>query len=292
MSIYSINSTTTQSKTLKFSVGDAMAYRFGFNGMEGDNEVTGSGNMINYKARIYDPRLGRFLSVDPLTKSFPELTPFQFASNTPLWAVDLDGLEARVYTDIRSGGHAFLSVVDDKGVLHVYTYGQYGTGKDDGKSRPFGDGSLVHLSGAAAKKYIKSEFKKMGPNLSVYEVSKEKVDKNKIMKYFESEMKGKPESTSSNEVVQLAKESEGSKAVEYSKYMAIPITSCGTDNCVTVASDGLEAGGFKVLNNVKLPMDVNNTMSNLSKLQEAGAVNTGVKTVTEDAKKEANTTKN
>jgi hypothetical protein len=34
------------------------------------------------------------LSVDPLTKSYPELTPYQFASNTPIQAIDLDGLEA------------------------------------------------------------------------------------------------------------------------------------------------------------------------------------------------------
>jgi hypothetical protein len=43
--------------------------------------------------RIYDPRLGRFLSVDPIAKQYPELTPYQFAGNTPIWAVDLDGLE-------------------------------------------------------------------------------------------------------------------------------------------------------------------------------------------------------
>jgi hypothetical protein len=43
--------------------------------------------------RIYDTRLGRFLTVDPLTKSYPELTPYQFASNTPIQGIDLDGLE-------------------------------------------------------------------------------------------------------------------------------------------------------------------------------------------------------
>ena len=37
----------------------------------------------------------RFLSVDPLTKSYPELTPYQFASNRPIAAIDLDGLEAK-----------------------------------------------------------------------------------------------------------------------------------------------------------------------------------------------------
>ena len=41
------------------------SYRFGFNGKENDNEVKGSGNSIDFGARIYDPRLGRFLSIDP-----------------------------------------------------------------------------------------------------------------------------------------------------------------------------------------------------------------------------------
>lgn len=44
--------------------------------------------------RIYDPRLGRFLSVDPIAKNFSMLTPYQFAANTPIRAIDLDGLEA------------------------------------------------------------------------------------------------------------------------------------------------------------------------------------------------------
>jgi len=43
--------------------------------------------------RIYDPRLGRFLSVDPIANRFPMLTPYQFASNRPIDGIDLDGLE-------------------------------------------------------------------------------------------------------------------------------------------------------------------------------------------------------
>ncbi|MDH5381454.1 MAG: hypothetical protein OEW75_11410, partial [Cyclobacteriaceae bacterium] len=35
----------------------------------------------------------KFLSVDPLTKSYPMLTPYQFASNRPIDGIDLDGLE-------------------------------------------------------------------------------------------------------------------------------------------------------------------------------------------------------
>lgn len=65
-------------------------YRFTFNGKENDNETQNQ----DYGMRIYDYRLGRFLSVDPLTKEFSMLTPYQFASNTPIQAIDLDGLEA------------------------------------------------------------------------------------------------------------------------------------------------------------------------------------------------------
>ena len=71
-------------------------YRYGFNGKEYDNEVKGEGNQQDYGMRIYDPRLGRFLSVDPLTKKFVNLTPYQFASNTPIAAIDLDGEEAQI----------------------------------------------------------------------------------------------------------------------------------------------------------------------------------------------------
>jgi RHS repeat-associated protein len=41
-------------------------YRFGFNGKEMDNEVKGEGNQLDYGMRIYDTRIGKFLSIDPL----------------------------------------------------------------------------------------------------------------------------------------------------------------------------------------------------------------------------------
>lgn len=75
----------------KFSAGTG--YRYGFNGKENDNEIKGEGAQQDYGMRIYDPRLGKFLSVDPLTPRYPMLTPYQFASNTPISGIDLDGLE-------------------------------------------------------------------------------------------------------------------------------------------------------------------------------------------------------
>ncbi len=59
-----------------------------------DDEVKGGlGNQQDYGMRIYDPRIGKFLSVDPLTKDYPWYSPYQFAGDKPIWATDVDGAE-------------------------------------------------------------------------------------------------------------------------------------------------------------------------------------------------------
>ena len=72
-------------------------YRYGFNGKEKDDEAKGSGVQYDYGFRIYDPRMGRFLSVDPLQVQYPSLTPYQYTSNNPVAGTDLDGREFEWY---------------------------------------------------------------------------------------------------------------------------------------------------------------------------------------------------
>ena len=72
----------------------ATGFRFGFNGKEKTDELYGTGNAYDYGMRMYDARLGRFMSTDPLFKKYPELSTYQFASNRPIEAIDLDGKEA------------------------------------------------------------------------------------------------------------------------------------------------------------------------------------------------------
>lgn len=84
------------------SVSTGSGYRYGFNGKEQDPEIKGTGAQYDYGFRIYDPRVGRFLSVDPLTKTYPWYTPYQFAGNMPIWAIDLDGLEEKKVTQEKS----------------------------------------------------------------------------------------------------------------------------------------------------------------------------------------------
>src|SRR5436189_5092889 len=60
-------------------------YRFGFNGKEKDPEaIAGGGPSYDYGFRIYHPGIAKFLSVDPLIRSFPWYTPYQFAGNKPI----------------------------------------------------------------------------------------------------------------------------------------------------------------------------------------------------------------
>ena len=74
-------------------------YRYGFNGKEHQDEQVGGD--YDYGMRIYDSRICRFLSVDPLTPKYPWFTPYQFASNSPIWYIDLDGLEGVSATNVK-----------------------------------------------------------------------------------------------------------------------------------------------------------------------------------------------
>lgn len=64
-------------------------YSYGYNGKQNDEET----GYQDYGMRMYDPNIGRFLSVDPMTTKFAELSPYQFASNRPIDGKDLDGME-------------------------------------------------------------------------------------------------------------------------------------------------------------------------------------------------------
>ena len=87
---------------------NSTAYRYGFNGKEKDDEgEIGSLTTYDYGFRIYNPAIAKFLSVDPLTRSYPQLTPYQFASNRPIDGIDLDGLE---YLDADNANLNFFNV--------------------------------------------------------------------------------------------------------------------------------------------------------------------------------------
>ena len=66
-------------------------YRYGFNSQEKVDEVSGEGNSLNYKFRIYDPRISRFFAVDPLAHKLPSYSPYSAMANNPIMFFDPDG---------------------------------------------------------------------------------------------------------------------------------------------------------------------------------------------------------
>ena len=66
--------------------------RFSFQNQEKDGEWLG-GNAIAYKYRFHDPRLGRFLSVDPLKNHSPWNSSYAFSENRLIDGIDLEGAE-------------------------------------------------------------------------------------------------------------------------------------------------------------------------------------------------------
>jgi len=67
------------------------SYRYGFNGKEKDDEVKGNGNSYDFGARIYDPRIGRWLSCDPWKDKYPSVSPYNYVENNPLIFKDPTG---------------------------------------------------------------------------------------------------------------------------------------------------------------------------------------------------------
>jgi len=67
---------------------DRDRYAFGFNGQLKDNEVAGVGNSYDFGERMYDSRIARFKSTDPLQREYPWNSPCDFAVNNPIRFID------------------------------------------------------------------------------------------------------------------------------------------------------------------------------------------------------------
>ena len=75
------------------------SYKYGFNGKEKDDEVKGNGNSYDFGARIYDPRIGRWLSVDPQFKQYPHFSPYTAFGDNPIYYIDPEGETLRIAGD-------------------------------------------------------------------------------------------------------------------------------------------------------------------------------------------------
>lgn len=90
---------------------NANEYRYGFQGQESDNEVKGNGNSYDFGARMYDPRIGRWLAVDPQFRKQPGWSTYKAFLDNPIIYQDPDG-ETEFLTIIlkdKSTGKAYVT---------------------------------------------------------------------------------------------------------------------------------------------------------------------------------------
>jgi RHS repeat-associated protein len=168
----------------KFS--SSSLYRYGFNGKENDNEVKGEGNQQDYALRIYDPRLGRFLSVDPLTKEYPWNSTYAFAENDVIRCIDLEGAEKHVqtfYFAISSGQTVSKVVSND----YVQAKGTFNVGTALGLGKPKTDEE------EAAQYIVQFYNLPIDGTFSFFEFSSD-LNKQKYARYDYTDAKGKPQS--------------------------------------------------------------------------------------------------
>lgn len=64
------------------------------------------------------PEIGRFFGVDPITEQFFTISPYQFAHNSPIWKVELEGLEGK--------GTSKDGVTDHEPVVGLVGVGTFG----------------------------------------------------------------------------------------------------------------------------------------------------------------------
>lgn len=93
-------------------------YRYGFNGMEKDDEIAGSGNNYDFGARIYDSRIGRWTSTDPLLKNY--ISPYNFSKNNPVIYLDPDGRDEVHFWERLGGGYTVQIVETDDDDIKLY----------------------------------------------------------------------------------------------------------------------------------------------------------------------------
>jgi RHS repeat-associated protein len=67
--------------------------RYLHQGQEMDNEVKGEGNSYDFGARLLDPRLGRWLTIDSRSDKYPMDSPYMSFGNNPISVIDPDGNE-------------------------------------------------------------------------------------------------------------------------------------------------------------------------------------------------------
>ena len=79
---------------------NATDYRFGFNGQE---KETAEGSYLDYGERLYNARLAKWMTIDPLIMGYPELSPYSYCAGNPITYIDKHGGTIWIYYKDKDG---------------------------------------------------------------------------------------------------------------------------------------------------------------------------------------------
>lgn len=91
-------------------------YRYGFNGKENDKDFGNKQLVQDYGFRMYNPAIGKFLSVDPMRDHIPWNTPYAFAENDVLRNIDYNGL-IKVIVNIVQNGKILFTTTEEREIV-------------------------------------------------------------------------------------------------------------------------------------------------------------------------------
>jgi RHS repeat-associated protein len=84
-------------QTLARTKNRVETHKLKYNGKELQDEL--GLNFYDYGARNYDPALGRWMNVDPLSEKYFGATPYNYVLNNPINAIDPDGMDIYLLTE-------------------------------------------------------------------------------------------------------------------------------------------------------------------------------------------------
>ena len=106
------------------------SFKFGFNGKIKDEQI--AGGALDYGARIYSSKIGRWMSTDPLFMKYPNLSSYNYVANNPLKFIDPDGKKVVLYN--KEDQARVLKYLDDQFGSGIFSFNKNGVLKMNNKT--------------------------------------------------------------------------------------------------------------------------------------------------------------